>query len=167
MKTLSPDDLRALSDRDADPADRQRALSRLAHWEVGKYAHLETTIVSLLDDEDAMVRGAAYKTLLAWKLDQYLTRAADALKNDTESDVRQDVAFALARYAVATRKDVPRILGWLVDALDIDEDVYVQREIYEGILKILAPDRDAPETENFDRVRDVDWKLLAPYRNKS
>ena len=35
------------------------------------------------------MRGAAYKTLLAWKLDKYLARTADALKKDPPCDVRK------------------------------------------------------------------------------
>jgi hypothetical protein len=58
-KTISDVDVRALTDPDSDPVDREAALRHLAHWEKGKYIHLESTIANLFHDPIPMVRGAS------------------------------------------------------------------------------------------------------------
>jgi hypothetical protein len=168
MKTISPEDLRALTDRSAEPSRRAQALSRLAHWEKGSFNHLEGTIAGLLDDDEPMVRGAAIKTLLSgWELEKYLPKAIAMLREASGEDgwmARSNAAFALGQYARFTGRDKDKIVRALVAAMQSDPDSAVQRACYEQLLQILDPDRDPPDSEEFDNVRDVDWKLLEPYR---
>ncbi len=63
MKKVTPEDLAALTDPNADPADRVRAISRLAHWEKGKHDKVEPAIATLLKDQSSAVRGAAISAL--------------------------------------------------------------------------------------------------------
>jgi hypothetical protein len=167
MKQITPDDLSALTDKNAEPAQRVRALSRLAHWERGKYDHMEPTIASLLDDSNPMVRGAAIKTLVAgWQRGRYVDRAIAMLltiREDEWSNERSDAGFALAQFAQITGKESDRIIRALIQALRTDPDDLVQQSCYKEILGLLAPDRAAPDGYEFDRERDVDWDLLKPY----
>lgn len=160
MKTLTPEDLRALTDRKAKTSDRVRALSRLAHWERGKHDHLEATIAGLFDDPDPMVRGSAYKTLLAWRREKYLSKAARALASDPAYDVRRDAAFALGQYGLARSEEAKKIARWLLDSLRRDEDTAVQRATYEALIGLVDPALDAPDPDTFNRETDVDWRLL-------
>lgn len=168
MKELTPDDLRALSDSRADPSARARALSRLAYWEKGKYDHLEGAVAALLDDESPFLRGEAAKTLLAgWKREKYVDRVSKFLLEDRSEDWvgRVDSAFALGQFAIYTGKRKEDVARVLVRALKNDPDVAVQTRSYEQLLRLLAPDRDVPSFDEyeFDRQKDVDWALLAPY----
>jgi HEAT repeat protein len=147
MKKVTPEDLAALTGSNADPADRVRALSRLGHWEKGKYDKLEPTIASLLKDESSAVRGAAINTLLgSWHREKYLDAAIRLLLEDRDEDYRER----------------ERVLTALLAALKQDPEWPVQRRSYEEILRLIAPDRVAPDGGEFDRDRDVDWALLAP-----
>jgi hypothetical protein len=167
IKKITADDLRNLTDAKADVPDRVEALTRLAYWERGKYNHLESTIVGLLKDPSAMVRGAAIKTLVAgWFLEKYVDEAIAILRNDRDEDwsARADAAFALAQYAIHTGKDRDRIVRELVRTIRTDIDPAVQQRAYEEALRIVAPDRDAYSSPlDFDRDRDVDWDVLLPY----
>ena len=165
MKKVTPEDLAALTDSNADPADRVRALSRLGHWEKGKYDKLESTIASLLKDESSAVRGAAINTLLgSWHREKYLDAAIRLLLEDRDEDwtCRADAAFALGQFSLRTNKERERILTALLAALKQDPEWPVQRRSYEEILRLIAPDREAPDGGEFDRDRDVDRALLAP-----
>ena len=167
MKQITPEDLRNLTDGNADIAARVEALNRLAYWEKGKYDHLEPTIAGLLHDPSAFIRGGAIKTLLAgWYRDGYVDQAAEILRMDRDEDwtARADAAFALAQYTIRTGKHHNRIVGELVRALLQDQDSAVQERSYQELLRVLAPERDAyAATGEFDRDRDVDWDLLRPY----
>jgi hypothetical protein len=136
MKQITPEDLRVLTDASADAARRAQALSRLSHWEKGKFDHLEPTIAALL--ELLQVR-------------------------DEWSVARTDAAFALGQFVRFTGKERDRIIRALVKALQNDPDSAVQASCYEQLLQLLAPQREAPEIDDFDRARDVDWALLQPY----
>ena len=165
MKKVTPEDLAALTDSNADPADRVRALSRLAHWEKGKYDKLEPTIASLLKDESSAVRGAAINTLLgSWHREKYLDAAIRLLMEDRDDDwtCRADAAFALGQFSLRTNKERDRVLTALLAALKHDPEWPVQRRSYEEVLRLIAPDRQPPDGGEFDRDRDVDWTLLAP-----
>lgn len=86
------------------------------------------------------MRGAAINTLLgSWHREKYLDSAIRLLLEDRGEDgtCRADAAFALGQFSV-------------------------QRRSYEEILRMVAPDREAPDGGEFDRDRDVDWALLAP-----
>lgn len=166
MKKISPDDLRALTDKKAEPARRAQALSRLAHWERGKYDQLESTIASLLDEDNPMVRGAAIKTLVSgWQREKYLGKAIDILLKPKDEwwVARGDAAFALGQYARFAGRERDRIIRVLLQGLKTDPEWPVQRACYEQLLELVAPDRDPPESEEFNRDTDVDWNLLAPY----
>lgn len=166
MKQITSEHLRALTNDDADPVDRAEALTALAHWEKGKYDHLEPTIAGLIRDPSPLVRGAAIQTLLSgWKRSKYLQAAIDMLHGDPDDDwtARHDAAFALAQFAIYGGTDRERIIRELVRALREDRAQAVQEQCYEQILRIVAPDRDAPSVDEFDRDRDVDWELLKPY----
>jgi HEAT repeat protein len=165
-KTISPEDLAVFADRTADPILRERALSRLAHWEKGKYDHLEPEIAKLLDDPDPGIRGAALRTLLyAWQRAAYFDRAMKMLLSqpDPAYSVRSDAAFSLGGFAQLTGQRRDEAIRALVRALRSDEDWSVQAACYEALLELVAPDRSRHLPDEFDRDRDVDWALLAPY----
>src|SRR5262249_25560957 len=159
VKQITPDDLRNLTDPNADIAARVEALTRLAHWEKGKYDHLESTIAGLLSDPSSFVRGGAIKTLLAgWQRGKYVEAAIQMLRTDVDEDwtARADAAFALAQYAIHAGKERERIVCELVRAIRKDQDPAVQERAYEEVLRILAPDREAYFPADFDPDRDVD-----------
>lgn len=167
MKAVTPDDLRNLSDPNADPVDRVQALSRLAHWEKGKYNNLEPTIAGLIaDDPSSAVRGGAIKTLLSgWKREKYFELAIQMLHTDTDADwiARADAAYALSAFAKYTGKGRDRVIRELAKAVRDDDAWPVQQRCYEELLELLAPDHEANFSGEFNRDRDVDWNLLSPY----
>lgn len=159
-KTISDADVRALTDPNSDPVDREAALRHLAHWEKGKYVHLEKTIASLFNDHVAMVRGAAVKALVgSWQLSDHVEAALRMLQKDGDWSVRADAAFALGSYAKNTGQQRERIFRALVDAVRSDEDPATQEAAYEQALALHG--RGVTwATGRFDRDRDVDWELL-------
>ncbi len=74
---------------------------------------------------------------------------------------RADAAFSLGQFSLGTHRERERILAALLAALKQDPEWPVQRRAYEEILRLIAPDREAPDGGEFDRDRDVDWSLLA------
>ena len=165
-KQVTEQDLRNLTDQAAEPADRAEALMRLAHWEKGQYDRLEPTIVGLLDDASAMVRGGAIKTLLAWQRDSHVESAIRLLQTDHDEDwtARANAAYALGNYALNTGRSRERIIRALTAALRHDPEWPVQEQCYESLLQLLRPEQTiASNGGEFDRERDVDWELLRPY----
>ena len=166
MKKVTLEDLNALTDSRADPADRVRTLSRLAHWEKSKYDRLEPTIAALLKEASSPVRGGAINTLLgSWHKAKYVDAAMRLLHEDHDEDwtARADAAFALGKFALRTNQERERIVRSLVRALREDPEWPVQRRCYEEILRLVAPDRELADGGEFDRDREVDWELLSPY----
>jgi vesicle coat complex subunit len=162
-KTISDADVRALTDPNSDPVDREAALRHLAHWEKGKYVHLEPTIARLFHDPIPMVRGAAIKALVGtWHLTDHVDEALKMMRGDSDWSVRADAAFAVGSYAKYTGHERERILKALAEAVRADEDPAVQEAAYEQVLALLERDITWSAGE-FDRDRNVDWELLQPH----
>jgi hypothetical protein len=162
-KTISDVDVRALTDPDSDPVDREAALRHLAHWEKGKYIHLERTIANLFHDPIPMVRGAAIKALVgSWHLTNHVDEALKLVQGDPDWSVRADAAFALGSYSKYTGQDRDRITKALATVVRADDDPAAQEAAYEQVLSLF----DQPitwSTGNFDRDQHVDWEFLARY----
>jgi len=167
VKKITDNDLRVLVDANADPAERAQALTRLAHWEKGKYLHLEPTIAGLVRDPSFLVRGAAINTLLGWGLEQYIDAAIEMLRTDFDDDrtlQRVEAGQALERYTARFGKHRDRVIRALVAGLRRDPSWCVQAACYRSLLRLLAPDRELEEHDReFDRDQDVDWELLRSY----
>lgn len=162
-KQVTEADLRALTDANADPVDREAALRHLAHWEKGKYDHLEPAIAALLRDHTAVVRGAAVKAIVgSWHRAAYVAAAAAMLQGDADWSVRADAAFALGSFARFTGQQRDEILRALAQAVRQDDDGSVQAASYEQVLALLGR-AVTWEPDAFDQGRDVDWALLEPY----
>jgi hypothetical protein len=165
-KKITEEDVRRIADENVGTEERARSLFRLAYWQLGEYDHLEPAIAALLSHRSATLRGAALKTLLAgWRRPRYIDDAIRILRTDDDLDwsARADAAFSLAAFTLHTGEERERIVRELVHAVRFDESWVVQESSYEQLLKILAPSRDQHFSGEFDRERDVDWRLLGPY----
>jgi hypothetical protein len=166
-KKVSDDDVRALTDPNADPVDREAALRHLAHWEKGKFVHLEPAIAAAFKDPVAIIRGAAVKALVgSWHLSRYVDFAMTMLRDDADWSARADAAYALGSYAKFVAEGRDRILRSLAAAVKRDDDPAVQEAAYEQLLSVVDAEAQQSWTSGeFDRERDADEDLLQRYLN--
>lgn len=168
MKTLTPEDLAALQSADADPLAKDQVLRRLAHWERGKFDHLESAISQHLHHPVSLVRGQAFITLVgAWLRPKYIAEAIAALRHIDEDSYadREMIAYALGQYAAQASPPPTEIMHALAVCVRDDPEWPVQKAAYDAVLTVVAPDR-RPEVsgdKSFHAAGDVDWSLLRPY----
>jgi hypothetical protein len=112
------------------------------------------------------VRGDALKTLIGrWGLPKYLPVAFDALRRDPSEVICGEVITALYLYAKCCDDHREEILREIAVAAVSDHDVAASA--YQTFLELVAPERDRDFMDEldfeFDKDRDVDWQLIAPY----
>lgn len=158
-----PGDEELLYDESADSVERASALMRLAS---DGRTDLVEVARAWLKHADGMLRSEAANMLLSfWRLESELEATIALLHEDAEHDVRSMAAHALSTFLERTQRHRDRILCALVRQLEHDSHWIVQRACYEELLKHL--DRERAQTElpyRFVRERDVDWVILAPWR---
>jgi hypothetical protein len=163
---FKPERERQLLDPNEDPIDRANAITCLESDGVVKH---ENIIVSFLDNPSPELRAAAIKILLRWGRFEYTELAIDWLKHDHDEHVRGTMTSALA-YVAHVGQHFDAIARALVFALENDNDRDVARRAYEAARVIIVPEdwfATKIDVDTFDRRRDVDWNLLAPYRTST
>ncbi len=160
----SPQDLVTFPDKGADSVARANAIANLASD--GFYL-LEPQFAACLSDADPFVRGQAILSLLGlWRLADYFGEAARMLREDPDEYARLDATAALSNFgARGTDEERVAALREMVRALysegPADED---QGDLYGYIVRLLRPASDwTNQPYPFDRERDVDKTLIAPY----
>lgn len=159
----TPEDDRLVRDDRADWGDRMSAIHNVA---VDHLVYLEADIAKLLDHESDGLRATAILALVMhWNLERYVPRALELLRDDPEATVRMHAAVALGSYASGDARARPDLLRALALALQSDVHAGVARKAYVAMLRSLAPDLKTTTipTVDFDRTRDVDRALIAPY----
>lgn len=161
----TPEDEIIIYDETINPGERASALFRLA---VDGFSDMEPLLVKLLSHNARILRGEAIKILLSsWRLPQYLDDAVRMLHHDLDDHVRSDAAYSLAQFARYSEDGIKQkdfIIKELVQSLMNDDEQFVQETCYEGLLKLLAPERGYVQLpDDFNRERDVDWELLKPW----
>jgi hypothetical protein len=154
---------RQLLDPDARPADRANAITCMRSDEIVRHEEL---IVSFLDHVSPHLRSAALDILVTWGRYEYVPLALQRLASDEDEIVRGQMTMTLATAAHFGR-DFDLIARALVSAVERDPDRDVARRAYKAARVILVPEdwfATRIDEEAFDRTKDVDWTLLAPYR---
>ena len=171
-KKQHPGDLQLIRDESGNVADRASALYRLAidclRFGDNDREMLVAFTKEWLSHREPMLRAEAVTLLLrVWELDDQLWVVIDRLHNDEDPSVRSNAALSLSFYLENTQTHRALILSTLVKRLECDEDDIVQGSCYLELLKHLAPELADDEIPfDFDRMRDVDWELLAPWRGQ-
>lgn len=165
FKSSPADDL-LVRDKTARPVDRTSAITRLVF---DGFNDIEPLLADMLKDDSYLLRAQAVKALIgSWGRSEYLNDAKRLLRSDPEWLVRSDAAFALSQYAQKHREQQQYIAEELARQLVQDGDSEVQKNCYQELLRLLAPDRDwLSVPDYFNRERDVDWGLLKPYLDES
>ncbi len=163
-----PPDEDIARDEAADWVERSLALSRLA---TEGRMDLEEIPAAWLESPDARLRAEGVARLLThWiaspNLEDHLAAALRQIAQDLDPVVRASAAGALAGYLMLLGAREARIMRALVSALERDDDWVVQRRCWEELLALVAPARlvDVPR-HSFDREHDVDWSVLARWRD--
>ncbi len=163
-----PKDKQLIYDESADIVERSEAILRLA---IDGYDEMESLLVKLLDHPHYLLRSEAVKVLVGgWGIENYLEKAIQMLHFDPEWDVRYDSAFALTQFIRLFKEGTNhknRVLKELIICLINDEDPSVRKNCYEGIIKILNPEKANAELPmEFNSIKNVDWEMLQPYLEK-
>jgi HEAT repeat protein len=167
-----PGDEQLIHDESADVVERASAFSRLASDGVRS---IRPVAVEWLAHEDPLLRGEAIGKLITyWEEDADVEAGLLMLAGDPAWDVRSSAAYSLGSYlfrseALENRepKHKRRILAALIRQLETDPDDFVQAACYEALVRALVPGGASPTlSDPFDREREVDWDLLAPWREQ-
>jgi hypothetical protein len=163
---FSPERERQLLDSGEDPVNRANAITCMQSDGIVRH---EDLIVSFIDHESPDLRAAAIKILLRWGRFGYLQMALDWLKRDPDEHVRGVMTSAVA-YVAHVGQHFDLIARALVEAVERDPDIDVARDAYVAARVIIVPEdwfATKIDVDTFDRRRDVDWNLLAPYRTST
>lgn len=160
----TPADDALVTDETASPGKRAAALTNIG---VDQLVQFEPQVAALLNHPEYQLRGKAIRVLVGlWSLDRYLEAALRLLQRDPEWPVRVDAAIALGMFVKFANRDRDRVLRELTVCLMRDEEWAVQKRCYEELMDLLG--RSSLDVPNmFERERDVDLTLIAPYRPKS
>jgi len=160
-------DEKLIYDESADMVDRDSAIFRLA---VDGYEEMQPFLENLLNHSQYMLRSRAIKVLLGgWGLSKYFDKAVEMLHSDPDYSVRSGACFALSQYASNFedgRKRRDNIISQLIRRLLEESDVAVQESCYDELLRIIEGKRFHSKNYEFNRNKDVDWKLFQPYLEK-
>lgn len=163
-----PEDEQILVNESIDAPTRIDSMVRLAFDGFGDYIH--PVLNSWLTHPDFLLRSEAIQMLLEfWGHQKYVPIAEDILLTDSEWLVRKTASRSLSTFAIKFiegKKYEEQIIKSLLYSLIRDEDIFVQRQDYEGLLKILKIKNPVEDLKHFDRERDVDWNQLEPYLEK-
>lgn len=159
-----------LIDESADPIERTFALGRLRR--LGHIDALVPQAEAWLTNPSPHLRSEALQFLTIFNAsDRHLPAAFAILHHDPSWWVRAGAARDLVGRWMFTENTRDEILCHLVQQLEVDDDEDAQMSIYGSLLEVLIPDRDKrprlpSDTHGWDRARDVDWSLLAPWRHQ-
>jgi hypothetical protein len=160
MKKFTAEKERILLDENEHGVNRAWAL--LAMRIDGVVRH-EALILSWLDSPDVDLRGEALNTLAKWKGDEYYSLALERALHDPDEWGRKYAANALCRIAIELPRYEDEVLRLLVRMVESDE-LFVAFCAHNYAREILGFERQII-SRIFDREKDVDWQLLAPYRS--
>ncbi len=160
----TPRDLLTLADETARVMDRDQAMDLLV---TDRFYQAEPQIALFLDSPEAQLRGdAIYGLLGRWLKRDYYDTAVTLLRSDPSWYVRTQAATALAWFGRWSEQEGERdhVVRDLVAALYSEPDDITQGAVYEEVVELLQPDGpDYDPPDPFDRERDVDTALIAPY----
>ncbi len=159
----SPQDFITLADETADSVDRSIAMDLLVS---DRFYEIEPQIAAALSHPEGHLRGDAIYNLLArWQKRDYYDDAVTLLRSDPDAAARRQAAAALAAFAGWTGEEQDRdgVLRELVRALYAEQDDIRQGGLYESIRGLLRRNDGYEAPYPFDRERDVDKALIAPY----
>jgi hypothetical protein len=163
-----PEDEQILTDESIDAPTRIDSMIRLAFDGFSDLIH--PVLDKWLTNPYFLLRSEAIQMLLEfWGHQKYVPIAENMLFDDSEWLVRKTASRSLSAFAlkfIEGEKYEERITSSLLESLVRDESIFVQRQDYEGLLKILKIKNSVGEIDYFDRNRDVDWSLLQPYLEK-
>lgn len=171
MGKSTPADWGLLHDESAPVADRASVLSHLCAD--GHMVKLLGVAEAWLTHREPLLRHEGLKVLLLRHGSvAHLPHAFRALHDDPKWWVRDGAADLLVGDWILGPQTGDEIVRHLVQQLEVDEDEDAQMGIYEALLKALIPRRaDRPklpsDADKWDRARDVDWALLAPWASAS
>jgi HEAT repeat protein len=124
LSGLGQDEIQQLRDAwEEIPAERRlKLISDLVELaEDNVDLNFDAVYKTALEDEEALVRGAAVKGLYEYEGRDLIGRFAELLREDPDASVRSESAMALGRYALAAE------LGYLADAdVDLVRDVLIE-----------------------------------------
>jgi hypothetical protein len=163
-KRLTPDLESQLLDERADPLDREYALRCMRYDGVRLH---EGLVISLAEHLSPLLRARALEVLLAWDVPGWFEAVLERLVRDPSPIVRRRLAFALGATTLGRSERTERVVRALIDRIEHDGDDRVALIAYEAAHLVLVPETGwlTLNPEWFDRRRDVDWLLLAPYRD--
>jgi hypothetical protein len=164
MKSL-PEDRDVLANPDLAPLERDAALARLLAD--GVVDELRSIVEPLVWHSSELLRSAALNYFLHYLgADEYVAVALERLdggKTDSDSQEAGQAAYALGQYVAHTGRQRLLIYQRLIEVLEESENPYVQHVCYEALLRAEGC-RFPNVTLDFDRARDVDWKLIEDLR---
>lgn len=166
----SPRDWVCLVDEQAAPDERASSMLKLC-----ADGHLEKLVPvaeEWLRHHQPLLRHKAMQVLMIWQESaRHLPKVFEKLHHDPTWWVRAGAASLLVGDWILRDDNRDEILSHLVHQLEVDDDEDAQMAIYEDLLKAIIPDRSQrpelpDEAHGWDRARDVDWSLLAPWRRQ-
>jgi hypothetical protein len=153
---------RLLLDTNADPIDRANALWCMRSD--GVIGH-EELVVSWLQEPEHSLRAEAHRTLLHWGRAEWVPLSIERATTDPDDRVRRSLCFDFRDAVYDFPEFRTPLLRTLVHAVEHDAVEAVAETAYRSLRYILLELRDIEQSNpSFDRARDVDWALLAPYR---
>lgn len=167
----TPGDWQLLDDENAPVHERASAMTNLCAD--GHSERLVRHAEAWLTHEKPLLRMTGAKLLLLWRgSTEHLPVAFEMLHADPSWWVRPGVADLLIGRSIFNPQTGDEIMCHLVQQLEAEQDDDVQLRIYEVLLRALFPQRaDRPkvpsDADRWDRQRDVDWALLAPWRDSA
>ncbi|MCG8424921.1 MAG: hypothetical protein MJE77_44120 [Proteobacteria bacterium] len=159
-------------DETADPVARCSAMGRLLADRRFEFRRLAR---NWLDHPDPLLRDEAPAKLLIYFRDHPgveadVARVKTLARTDPEPLVRGAAVRALSSYLKLAKRDRSDILRTLVHVLETDDEWSTQLTCYEELIERIAPHRrnEVPSGKSgFDRSRQVDWDLLAEWREQN
>lgn len=164
----TPADWDRLDDEAAPVHERSIAMVNLCAD--GYSAKLVPHAEAWLEHASPLLRESGVKLLLLWRSSTaHVPVILKMLHTDPSWWVRPAIARLLVGDWILGAENRDEILGHLVRQLEVDEDEDAQMGIYGALLEALIPKvADRPklpsDARGWDRDRDVDWSLLAPWR---
>lgn len=161
------EDEKILTDQNADLVERSSSAKKLLSDGYGEV--VVPVLEQWLNHKEASLRDDAVSLLLAsLGHEKYVGKAIEMLHNDPDDIVRGDAARGLALFCaefIEGEKHEEQIVKELLLALLQEEDLFIQRDCYKGLCRIIKNEdwKYYDEKDYFDRNQDVDWRMLQPY----
>ncbi len=127
----------------------------------------EDVVTNWLQSPEHSLRAEAHRTLLHWGREEWVPLSIERARTDPDDRVRRSLCFDFWSAAYDFPKFRAKILRALAHAIEHDPVEAVAETAYRSLRYIVLELRTIePSNHTFNRTRDVDWTLLAPFRTE-